>query len=90
MFWIYFLMFMLKIVVFEIYISGGITFWFNLACFHANIILKNEKKSFKTSNALAHITKRFFNLKMCQIDQIQSTIKSKIKIKDSLTHYETT
>jgi hypothetical protein len=63
-------MFMLKIVVFEIYILGGITFWFNLACFHPNTTLNNEKKSVKTSNALAHITNRFFNLKMCQIYRI--------------------
>jgi hypothetical protein len=49
-----------------------------------------KNKLLKTSNALAHITNRFFNLKMCQIDQIYSTIKSKSKKKDNLTHYETT
>lgn len=63
-------MFMSQMVVFKIYILGGIIFWFNLTCFHPNITLNNEKKSLKTSNALTHITNRFFNLKMCQIDQI--------------------
>jgi hypothetical protein len=63
-------MFMLKSVVFRIYILGGIIFLFNLTCFHPNLTLNNEKNLLKTSNALAHITNRFFNLKMCQIDQI--------------------
>jgi len=63
-------MFMLKSVVFRIYILGGIIFWFNLTCFHPNLTLNNEIFLLKTSNALANITNRFFNLKMCQIDQI--------------------
>jgi hypothetical protein len=63
-------MFLLKIVVFKIYILGGIIFWFYLVFFHPNITLNNEKNLLKTSNALAHITNRFFKLKMFQINQI--------------------